>query len=141
MTTTRLHAVAQQSRRIAAALGLCLGLGITMGLTACGGGDASAEAAQIQRPEITRYHKLSAATADGSSAVQLNVRSEGLIAQVSLVSDTTERGQTVVALPFKADGNSLTVQLPASALAGGWSLVVTDDAGQASSGVALNPAQ
>ncbi len=136
MTTTRLHIAAQQARRTAAALGL----GITVLLTACGGGEETAELAQIQKPEITRYHKLSAQAGEGTSTVQVSVRSEGLIAQVSLVSDNTERGQTVVALPFKADGNSLTLQLPTGALAGGWRLVVTDDAGQSSSPAALNPA-
>jgi hypothetical protein len=138
MTTPRRHTVAQQARRAAAALGL----GISVLLTACGGGSAEAEElAQIQKPEITRYHKLSAQTGDGSSTLQVNVRSEGLIAQVSLLSDNTERGQTVVAVPFKADGNSLAVQVPTSALAGGWSLVVTDDAGQTSTASPLNAAQ
>jgi hypothetical protein len=137
MTTNRLHTVTQQARRAAAVLGL----GITVLLTACGGGDEAADLAQIQKPEITRYHKLSAQTGDGGSTMQVTVRSEGLIAQVNLVSDNTERGQTVVALPFKADGNSLTVQLPSSALAGGWHLVVTDDAGQTSAAAGLNPAQ
>jgi hypothetical protein len=138
MTTTRLHLVAQQARRAAAALGL----GLTVLLTACGGGnEEAAELAQIQKPEITRYHKLSTQSGDGSSTVQVTVRSEGLMAQVNLVSDHTDRGQTVVALPFKADGNSLTIQLPAGALAGGWQLVVTDDAGQTSAGTTLGPAQ
>jgi hypothetical protein len=117
-------------------------LGVSVLLTACGGGSAEAEdLAQIQKPEITRYHKLSAQTGDGSSTLHVNVQSEGLIAQVSLLSDHSERGQTVVALPFKADGNSLTVQLPASALAGGWNLVVTDDAGQTSNASPLSAAK
>jgi hypothetical protein len=135
-TNPRRHTVAQLSRRAAAALGL----GTTVLLTACGGGDVQEDAVQMQKPEITRYHKLSAQTGDGASSVQVKVRSEGLIAQVSLVSDINERGQTVVALPFQADGNSLTVQLPAGAMAGGWSLLVTDDAGQSSTTTALKPA-
>jgi hypothetical protein len=129
MTTPRRRTVAQQARRVAAAMGL----GISVLLTACGGGGGEAtELAQIQKPEITRYHKLSAQTGDGSNTntrtVQVNVRSEGLIAQVSLLSDSTERGQTVVAVPFKADGNSLTVQVPSSA-------------GQTSAASPLNAAQ
>jgi hypothetical protein len=136
MPSTHFSIFAQQARRAA----WVLGLGTAVLLTACGGGEEAADLAQIQKPEITRYHKLSAQTGEGASTLQVTTRSEGLITQVSLLSDINDRGQTVVTVAFKADGNSLTVQVPSNAMAGGWSLVVTDDAGQTSAAAKLNPA-
>jgi hypothetical protein len=117
-------------------------LSAAMLLTACGGG-GQAEPEQAKAPEITRLHKLgvnntAAGAASDSTAVQVNVDTRALISKVSLVSTVD---QSSVALAFKADGNSLTVQLPnalANAAAGTWMLVVTDDAGLASAAALLN---
>jgi hypothetical protein len=134
MQTTARQAITRHARRSIGILALCA-MGV---LTACGGGNAP-EQEQPKAPEITRVHKLSAPGADGSSALQIQVQSLGLIAQVSLVSTTAEgRSPAVIALAFKADGNSLTVQLPAGAALGGWMLVVTDDAGLSSTATVIN---
>jgi hypothetical protein len=138
MRTTCLHLVAQQTRRAMAAVGL----GAAVLLTACGGGaDTQEAAAQIQKPEITRYHKLSQTSTATSPTVQLVVRSVGLIKDVSLVSPAVDGlAQSSQALAFRADGNHLTVQLPstvATSAMPGWMLVVTDDAGMSSAAMLL----
>jgi hypothetical protein len=116
-------------------------LGAAMLLTACGGGGSEPEQEKAKAPEITRLHKLSAGAA-GNSLVQVNVQSVGLISQVTLVSPAADgAAQISLALAFKADGNSLTVQLPAQAASGNWMLVVTDDAGLSSSAALVNLGQ
>jgi hypothetical protein len=141
MNTSR-HSHTPTALNTLRSLALAATLGAAMLLTACGGGSNQAEPEQAKAPEITRLHKLGAqngtASASDSTALQINVDTRALIAKVSLVSTTD---QSSMALAFKADGNSLTVQLPnalANAPAGSWMLVVTDDAGLASAAVLLN---
>jgi pectin methylesterase-like acyl-CoA thioesterase len=137
MNTSRRNNALNTLRTVA----LAATLGAAMLLTACGGGSSAPEQEKAKAPEITRLHKLSAGAAGGST-VQVNVQSVGLISQVTLVSPAADGvAQTSVALAFKADGNSLTVQLPAQAGVGHWMLVVTDDAGLSSSATLVNLGQ
>jgi hypothetical protein len=141
MNTSRHNRNARTALNALRSAFLAATLGTAMMLTACGGG-SQAEPEQAKAPEITRLHKLgvnnaTAGAAGDSTAVQIQVDTRALISKVSLVSTID---QSTVALPFKADGSSLTVQVPhtcANAPAGTWTLVVTDDAGLASAALLL----